>query len=709
MNREQAREEIRHRAKEWLTPDKSGKGYICPICGSGSGRNGTGITTADGIHFTCWAGCFSSADIIDIIGLKNGLTDYTEKLKAASEIFWIDIDGIASMAPPRSVQTKIHSQSDQQQKSIRKSEAKEVDYTEFFEQANAHLTETDYHRGISLETLNSAKVGYVAEWRHPKAPPTVPTSPRLIIPTSSTSYLARDTRANLSEEQKKYAKSKVGTVHIFNAGAVLYAQQPIFIVEGEIDALSILDVGGDAVGLGSINNVKALLTMLQGQHTEQPFIICLDDDDNDKARRNVARALQELKEGLNGLNIPYIVADISAPYKDANEALQADKGKFAGAVHQAIGQAQDVIDGKLAADEVEQEMKLKKAQEELHAESAASYVQDFINSIIASKSTCFTPTGFPNLDEILDGGLYAGLYIVGALSSLGKTTFCLQVADQVAQLGRDVLIFSLEMARNELIAKSVSRLTLIQDLEQNSSTKSAKTTRGILTGSRYKRYSSEEMALIQEAMEIYADYSKQIYITEGVGSVGVEQIRARVERHVQVTGTAPVVLIDYLQILAPSDVRATDKQNTDRAVMELKRISRDYNTPVIGISSFNRENYYSPVSLTSFKESGAIEYSSDVLIGLQYEGMEYQEGEKPAERAFRLGALFKANEEKAKRGEAQQIELKVLKNRNGSKGKCSFEFYPMFNYFTESTIILPEDIEDIDDELEEIKVTYGKK
>ena len=97
MNREQAREEIRHRAKEWLTPDKSGKGYICPICGSGSGRNGTGITTADGIHFTCWAGCFSSADIIDIIGLKNGLTDYTEKLKAASEIFWICLYGSISI------------------------------------------------------------------------------------------------------------------------------------------------------------------------------------------------------------------------------------------------------------------------------------------------------------------------------------------------------------------------------------------------------------------------------------------------------------------------------------------------------------------------------------------------------------------------------------------------------------------------------------
>ena len=51
-------------------------------------------------------------------------------------------------------------------------------------------------------------------------------------------------------------------------------------------------------------------------------------------------------------------------------------------------------------------------------------------------------------------------------------------------------------------------------------------------------------------------------------------------------GTNPVVIIDYLQILAPTDIRATDKQNTDKAVLELKRISRDYSVPIIGISSF---------------------------------------------------------------------------------------------------------------------------
>ena len=49
--------------------------------------------------------------------------------------------------------------------------------------------------------------------------------------------------------------------------------------------------------------------------------------------------------------------------------------------------------------------------------------------------------------------------------------------------------------------------------------------------------------------------------------------------HKKITGESPVVIIDYLQILAPYSERATDKQNTDKAVMELKRISRDYKIP----------------------------------------------------------------------------------------------------------------------------------
>jgi len=90
---------------------------------------------------------------------------------------------------------------------------------------------------------------------------------------------------------------------------------------------------------------------------------------------------------------------------------------------------------------------------------------------------------------------------------------------------------------------------------------------------------------------------------------------------------------------------------------------------MIAISSFNRDNYKTTVSMESFKESGAVEYSSDVLLGLQLRGA----GEKG----------FDATEEKKKN--PRNVELIVLKNRNGSVGnKVCFQYYPMFNYFREA-------------------------
>ena len=99
MNREEARQYMIQRGKEHLTPDRSGKGFICPICGSGSGSHGTGITTKDGVHFTCWTGCFTNADIIDIIGLETGATDYNSKLQAAAAEYGITIDSYHRSTP----------------------------------------------------------------------------------------------------------------------------------------------------------------------------------------------------------------------------------------------------------------------------------------------------------------------------------------------------------------------------------------------------------------------------------------------------------------------------------------------------------------------------------------------------------------------------------------------------------------------------------
>ena len=303
-------------------------------------------------------------------------------------------------------------------------------------------------------------------------------------------------------------------------------------------------------------------------------------------------------------------------------------------------------------------------------ESVAYHIQDFVNGIADSVNTPYFPTGFPKLDELLDGGLYEGLYIIGAVSSLGKTTLLLQIADQVAQSGTDVLIFSLEMARSELMAKSISRETLLDVLRNNGNIADAKTARGITTGKRWAGYSEQVKNTIYRAINAYSNYANHLYIIEGIGNVGTATIRKKIEQHINLTGHRPLVIIDYLQIVAPGqgDRGASDKQITDRNVMELKRISRDFKIPVFGVSSFNRDNYEMPVSMRAFKESGAVEYSSDVLLGLQFKGV--------GKDGFDI--------DKAKSKNPREIELKILKQRNGETGKTvNFEYYALFNYFKE--------------------------
>lgn len=665
LSRDEAREYMRTHATEYLKLDRvserSGiiKGYVCPICGSGTHDKGTGITTKDGVHFTCWAGCFSHSDIIDIIGQKNGIeeNDHARKFEEAAREFGIEIERETEY-PKRSVPKS------ERVKANTREPKGEADYRDFFVQANKNLGRTSYYRGISLETLNRFCVGYVEQWRVSE---NAPYSPRLIIPTYEGGYLARDVRQKLTLEEKKYEKMRRGRVVIFNAGVIQTAKSPIFIVEGELDCLSIIDVGGEAIGLGSTVNVKRLLEILRKEQLSQPLIVALD---NDEAGRE---ATEKLVFGLEQLKFSFYRSKIPEGYKDVNEYLMKDR----------VGLSSWVLDCKERArskTDVELEMK----REEFERDAVAYSLNDFVSQIRASREGKEIPTGFSELDKILDGGLYPGLYVIGAISSLGKTTIVLQIADQIAESGRGVLIFSLEMSRNELIAKSLSRLTFITDMERNGSCENAKTTRGILRG----KFAGFENEVFMSALEEYGKYGRNIHISEGIGDIGVPEIVEKVREYMKFNnGEPPVVVIDYLQILAPADIRATDKQNTDKAVLELKRLSRDCEVPVIAVSSFNRENYYQPVSMTSFKESGAIEYSSDVLIGLQYAGWDYRENEKEVDRQKRLRELLEMMEQAGKSSEeaggvdGRVIQLKILKHRNGRKGNVYLEFIAKYNYF----------------------------
>ena len=321
------------------------------------------------------------------------------------------------------------------------------------------------------------------------------------------------------------------------------------------------------------------------------------------------------------------------------------------------------------------EEKIKHLEKIKESKSPVSdYLGDFVGDISERAKTPPISTGFQGLDNILDGGLFEGLYCLGAVTSAGKSAIVMQIADQIAKTGQDVLIFALEMSRFELMARSISRHTYIRARKQGGRIAWAKTARGITDGSRHEKYCKQEMDIITDAITDYSQYTDHLYIFEGIGNIGVKEIRERVEEMIRETGKKPVVIIDYLQILAPTDVRATDKQNTDKAILELKRISRDNKIPVIAISSLNRESYKKgsehkgAVTLDSFKESGAVEYSCDVLLGWQFQN---------------AGKDVDLEEEYKKT--PREMQIVVLKNRSGERGrKLDFNYLPMFNYAEET-------------------------
>ena len=667
----QLAEEIRPRWRELYSADKCQKGITCPLCGSGQGPNGTGITenpraSRPGM-LRCWhEGCSfnSGGDVLQLIQLERN-------------VGFIDAVGIAAdrlgLLPSASAPECRTSLSGQAEKRPH-SEAK--DYTEQYKVWSDNLQEPGNpgavylaSRGISAETAQRTGVGFAPDWVSPTSAARGykgPGSPRIIFPKGAGAYAARDIRPQdtVPAQAARYMKQNEGRGGLFHASVLMEpGDDPVVVAEGPMDALSAEEAGIPALALCGTSGIGTLAGFLKQHETSHPLIIALD---NDEAGRDAAA---KLTVKLDDLNVPYILCPekMYGQAKDLNAALCKDRERFLAELRAFVSSAMQMI------------LEDRKAEQAAYEAAifAAGRLDGYKERIAKN---CSVATGYADLDTLLDGGLYPGLYILGAISSLGKTTFALQMMDQIAAAGRDVLVFSMEMGADELIAKSISRLSYT--LSKNSDTYSgmALTTREVLNGEQDS--SEARQQLFEAAMKEYREGSAVRFgIIEGNGDIGARQIQEMTAKHIRMTGRKPVVLIDYLQIVPPAEPRATDKQNTDRAVFDLKAMSREFGLPVVAISSFNRDNYTAPVSFASFKESGAIEYSSDVLMGMQYAGMDRAAEGNNSSRSKQAQDLYKENMEKVAAGSPIGIELKVLKNRSGRKGQVSFLFRPQFNMF----------------------------
>ena len=285
-------------------------------------------------------------------------------------------------------------------------------------------------------------------------------------------------------------------------------------------------------------------------------------------------------------------------------------------------------------------------------------------------------TGFSNLDDKIES-LYPGLYVLGAISSLGKTTFACQLADQLSENGEHVLYFSLEQSRYELVAKGLARLSAKSNYKHPYSGSITPTSiPGAKTAMEIRK--SMKDPLVKQYREEYARIAPNEVIYECGFDTTITTITATVKHYMETHKVKPVVIIDYLQVVRPSDNRLNTKDTVDNNIRALKMLSVHNDLVVLVISSLNRQNYLTPVDFESFKESGGIEFTADVIWGLQLSVMN-------DESIFGKDSGIKKKRDavrEAKKALPRKVDLVCLKNRFGiSSYTCKFDYYAQYDYF----------------------------
>lgn len=270
-------------------------------------------------------------------------------------------------------------------------------------------------------------------------------------------------------------------------------------------------------------------------------------------------------------------------------------------------------------------------------------------------------TGYKNIDTLTS--LYPGLYVLGAISSLGKTTFMQQLADQVALAGNHVLFFSLEQNTLELSSKSLARIIM----KSNPS--------NAMTSLQIRKNPNDER--VQSAVKTYSEYANRLTIVECSFSATIKDIEDITNDYISKNHVKPIVIIDYLQVIQPENDKMSSKESIDNIIRRLKILQSKQKIVLFVISSLNRQNYLTQIDYESFKESGGIEYTADVVWGLQLQVLH--------DDIFDSQAKINEKRQKVKEAKAstpRKIELVCLKNRFGvSSYSCGFDYYPHRDYF----------------------------
>lgn len=259
---------------------------------------------------------------------------------------------------------------------------------------------------------------------------------------------------------------------------------------------------------------------------------------------------------------------------------------------------------------------------------------------VGEKQDNFISTGFPKLDDILGGGfIRGGLYILGARPAVGKSTFAVNLADNISG---NTLFVSLEMTPEQITAKRISR-------------RIGCSSAGLLSG-RLTDKAWEQVAVAMTDIStkgLYLNDRYDLTVSQiGLLAQAVPELRA--------------VIVDYLGLIQPATRSASTYENISQVSRELKRLALSLNVPVICLAQLSRkveERQNKRPMLSDLRDSGAIEQDADGVLFLFRE--DYYTG-PPAD------------------GQPSQVEVSVAKNRHGRTGETSFNLWLRCSLFKEA-------------------------
>ena len=255
------------------------------------------------------------------------------------------------------------------------------------------------------------------------------------------------------------------------------------------------------------------------------------------------------------------------------------------------------------------------------------------------------PTGFSYLDRVLGGGFHrSDLILIGARPGMGKTSFALNVARNMAMKGRKTLFFSLEMSNEQLAQRIISTEARIV---------SNKLRTGEITDADWEKLGLALQNLVH--CELYFDDTANITVPE---------MKARVRRMKDVE----CVVIDYLQLMTGTKKTDNRVQEISEITRGLKMMAKDLNIPVITCSQLSRNTAKTAdhrPQLTDLRESGSIEQDADIVLMLHREDY-YNNGDDGEED----------------KQTANVAEVIVAKNRHGSTEKVDVAWNAEFTMFS---------------------------